>query len=201
GAAFVAALVALGLRGTATDPVRRLGMALAVGSALPWILIPLNLPYLEHRMYAPLAGLAAVLAASLPAAGALSASRARTVRALAAALLVAFPVLAARRSLEYHDPGVLWPRLVAAQPASVRGLCGLAQHRIEQGDLAAALPLVQRAIAIWPGHTPALRNLAELHLALAPTRGSVLTALTTADRLVEMAPSDPFHRLLRSRAL
>src|SRR5690606_27118376 len=95
GAAFVAALVALGLRGTATDPVRRLGMALAVGSALPWILIPLNLPYLEHRMYAPLAGLAAVLAASLPAAGALSASRARTVRALAAALLVAFPVLAA----------------------------------------------------------------------------------------------------------
>jgi tetratricopeptide (TPR) repeat protein len=204
GVLFVATLTWLGLRGASRDPARRIGVALAWVPALPWVVLALNLPYLEHRMYAPLVGVVATVAA----AGAARCGRGRPVpkpspigRLLVASLLAVCVVLASRRSYEYRDPSALWQREVDAQPGSVRALCGRALCAIERGDLHVALPLVQRAVALWPRHVAALRNLAELNLKLAPAPGNAMTALFAADALVAMAPRDPFDRLLRSRAL
>lgn len=202
GVAFVGTVLWLGWRGAVRDRLRRTGMALACCSSLPWIALPLNLPYLEHRMYVPLAGLVLVLAAvvsALPAAAPRVAWRPR--RLVALVVLAGFATLSTERSLEYRDATTMWRHLLEEQPGSVRALCGLAVCYMEQGDLAAALPLVQRAVAIWPTHVAALRNLAELHLQLAPDPGNAMTALVVADTLVRISPRNPFDRLLRSRAL
>jgi tetratricopeptide (TPR) repeat protein len=198
GFGFVAGCTWLGLR--RAGAARRLGLALAWAAALPWFVLALNLPYLEHRMYLPLAGLGLWLAGTSGAAAA--APRALPGQRLAAgAVLSTFAALAAVRSLEYRDAAGMWSRVVRDQPGSVRGLCGLAACHIERGDAASALPLVQRAVAAWPRHAAALRNLAELELKLHPAPGNAMAALVAADRLIEMAPHDPFDRLLRSRAL
>jgi tetratricopeptide (TPR) repeat protein len=169
---------------------------------MPWVILSLNLPYLEHRMYAPLAGLAVVLAATLARALCTDAGAWRPLPLrVAVGVLATFVCLASARSLEYRDAAAMWQRLVQTQPGSVRGLCGLALCHIEAGEREAALPLVQRAVALWPAHAAALRNLAELNLKLAPAPGNPMTALVAADKLVQLAPADPFDRLLRSRAL
>lgn len=197
GAVFVLALTWLGLRRPSTGPARAFGTALAWASALPWVILPLNSPYLEHRMYGPLAGLALVAAHSL--------SGVRLAlpawRCAVAAVALALSALAAHRSYEYRDARVLWERVVATQPGSVRGLCGLALCHMERGGLEPALRLLERAVAIWPSHAAALRNLTELHILLSPQPGRALAAVVLSDRLVAAEPYNPFDRLLSSRAL
>ncbi|MBK9129507.1 MAG: tetratricopeptide repeat protein [Phycisphaerales bacterium] len=197
GAVFVLALTWLGLRRPATGPARAFGTTLAWASALPWVILPLNSPYLEHRMYGPLAGLALVAAHSL--------SGVRLTlpawRCGVAAAALALSALAALRSHEYRDARVLWERVVTTQPGSVRGLCGLALCHMERAELEPALRLLERAVAIWPGHEAALRNLTELHILLSPEPGRALAAVVLSDRLVAAEPNNPFDRLLSSRAL
>jgi tetratricopeptide (TPR) repeat protein len=218
GAGFVVGVLFLGWRGATRDGLRRTGMALACACALPWIVLPLNLPYLEHRMYVPLAGIALVLAAAMSRRANVAARRAaisngsglgserhssaaRPRHAVAGVMLGAGAVLAMVRTLEYRDATKMWERVVAQRPDSTRALCCLAVRRVEDGEPAAALPLLQRAVALWPRHVAALRNLAELNLRLLPAPGSALAALLAADKLVAIAPDNPFDRLLRSRAL
>ncbi len=203
GALFLGSVALLGLRGLAADRLRRVGLTIACCSALPWVVLPLNLPYLEHRMYVPLAGLAVVLAALVSSRRRSADLRGQSVpwRRVVGGLLLVFAGLATRRSLEYRDATSMWHRLVQAQPSSVPALCGLAVCHMEKGEPAAALPLVQRAVALRPTHATALRNLAELNLQLAPAPGNAMAALIVADTLVRMAPTNPFDRLLRSRAL
>lgn len=197
GAVFVLALTWLGLRRPATGPARAFGTALAWASALPWVILPLNSPYLEHRMYGPLAGLALVAAHTLS--GVRLTVPAWRCGVAAAALTLS--VFAALRSHEYRDPRALWERVIVTQPGSVRGLCGLALCHMERGELEPALRLLERAVAIWPSHGAALRNLTELHILLAPAPGRAMHAVVLSDRLVAAEPHNPFDRLLSSRAL
>jgi len=201
GVLFVAALSWLGLRrGSGVTRARRFGVATAWLTALPWILVPLNLPYLEHRTYVPLLGVALAVAASVEGI-ATSVALQHARRAVSVSVLLLFSALACRRSCEYRDPTELWRRLVVGQPDSVRGLCGLAVCHMEAGDLAAALPSVQRAVALWPSHATALRNLAELNLKLMPRPGNAMRALVAAEAVRALDPDDPLACLLHSRAL
>ncbi len=197
GTVFVATLAWLGLRRPAAGSARAFGTALAWATALPWVILPLNSPYLEHRMYGPLAGLALVAAQALPGIRFVSVPS-RLVAAVGVLTLAAF---AAQRSVEYRDPKALWTRMVQTQPWSVRALCGLALCHMECDELQPALQLTQRAVAIWPNHAAALRNLAELHILLSPEPGRAMVALVATDRLVAAEPHNPFDRLLSSRAL
>lgn len=203
GVAFVTILTWLGLRPGPSATVRRFGVAFAWATALPWVVLPLNLPYLEHRMYVPMLGLAAVLAAAFDRRARQATRPVPTLRPrlLTGVVLLLYAGLAGRRSLDYRDPTELWRALVAAQPASVRGLCGLAVCHMEAGDLAKAMPLVQRAVALWPTHATALRNLAELNLKTAPAPGNAMVALVAAEAVRRLGPDDPFDCLLYSRAL
>lgn len=201
GVVFVGGLTWLALRRGWRAPVARLGVALAWFTALPWIVLPLNVPYLEHRMYVPMLGLAVLLAVAAERRWRAESERVPGGRVLAGLILVTFCALASRRSLEYRNPTRMWERLVAAQPSSVRGLGGLAMCHMEANELEAALPLVQRAVALWPTHASALRNLAELHLKLSPSPGNAMTALIAAETVCALSPDNPFDCLLRSRAL
>jgi hypothetical protein len=193
GAVLLGVLTWLGLRGR--QPLRVAGVAFAWVCALPWVVIPLNVPLAEHRLYGPLAGMALLVAGVLAGRAPLP----RGARIAAGLVLAAFASLAAVRSLEYRDETILWERVVAAQPRSVRGLCGLAQQRIDQGRLLEARALVVRALLIYPGHLPARRNLAELNLQLGE-QGDPFVAIVMAESLLEREPDNPFHLLLLSRA-
>ncbi len=67
-----------------------------VGTCLPWILVPLNIPLSEHRLYGMLAGLSLVVAGALPAHG----WNARIRSAAVAAAVLVFTVLPNRTPLE-----------------------------------------------------------------------------------------------------
>ena len=66
GLILMVVLTVQGLRAPVRHPLRFLGVCLAWGCAMPWVLKPLNHPYLEHRLYGVLAGLVMVVVAILP---------------------------------------------------------------------------------------------------------------------------------------
>lgn len=204
----VAGLTVLGLRAPRKRPAAFVGTCLAWATALPWIVLPLNLPACEHRFYIPLAGLALIAATVLPA------TLTARGRAALGATLVVFVGWSAARSFDYRDAEILWRDALAQHPNSIRGLCGLAlEHQADafaakhRGDeveferqLRQAIHCVSRAIVIYPQHWAARRNLAEFQLALRE-RGEPRLALFMADSLLEAEPDNPFYRLLKSRAL
>ncbi len=211
GFVLIAGLSYFGLCAPRRRPAVFLGTCLAWGTALPWVILPLNLPVCEHRFYGPLAGLCLVWAAILPR----RILRPRLGQSLAVGLLLVFATLSSLRSTDYWDRQVLWRKTLAAHPDSVRGYCGLALAMHEEarligiaGDRATfdamveeAAGYLERAISIHPGHIPAQRNLAEFNLMLGPEKGRPFLAVSIASDLVERVPDNPFYRLLLSRAL
>lgn len=208
GWAVLLTLTWLGLRAPRKRPLVFFGTAMTWLAALPWVLVPLNLPALEHRFYLPLAGLGCVLAGSLRQVAW------RRPPVIAFAVLIGFAGLSAARSLEYRDAAGLWRSTLAQHPNSVRGLCGLAiEHRIHalerraQGDedgfldsMASACNLLERAVSTYPEHYAARRNLVEFHIDMGEA-GASSYAVELAHELVEIEPNNPFYRLLWSRAL
>ena len=106
GVALLGLLTLLGLRRPVARPVLFLGTVVAWGTALPWVLIPLNVPLSEHRLYGPLAGLSLVVAALWPRVT--SARRRRVMAGLVVAVAAVFALLSADRSLSYRNERSLW---------------------------------------------------------------------------------------------
>lgn len=190
--------------------LRRIGVAFAWLVALPWIVVPLNMPYAEHRMYLPLCGLAAVLAATGPrllawlrrpfAAGTVAA-RPWLQYAPLAALLVVFAVGSARRSWLFHDEGRLWAAELAQRDDSFAAWWGVGTLAMRHGDLAAAVAPLQRAHALNPQNNDALRNLVEALVGLPPASVQPALAYDRAVALQQRQPDDPWFRTLLVRAL
>jgi hypothetical protein len=82
-------------------------------------------------------------------------------------------------------------RLLAAQPAHIGGLNLLGITLGQQGDLAAACDLVERAIALAGEHPVYLRNLCELRR----QNDEAPTAVLAGRRAITAAPSDRIARL------
>ncbi len=209
GWAAIATLTYLGLRAPKRRPLAFFGTGLAWAMALPWVVLPLNLPACEHRFYAPLIGLGLVLAACVPR------ELARRKLAATGAIVLVFGCLASARSLDFHDSETLWRDALDKHPRSVRALCGLAlEHRYDaevarlRGDEKAylremreACARLERAIRIYPSHYAARRNLAEFHITLGAAHGDPERAVALAAALVDVETNNPFYRLLWSRAL
>ncbi|MCC6670143.1 MAG: hypothetical protein IT458_03725 [Planctomycetes bacterium] len=200
GAALVLGLVAAGLWRPARNPLRAFGVAFALGTALPWILIPLNVPLSEHRYYGPLAGAALVCAALVPRAAAARLAVRRGLAAAAALWLASAAVLSAARSLDYRDEERLWQQVRAQHPGSMRAATGLALAAIARGDGAAARRFIHEALAIYPNHRPARENLVEVELGMRAA-GDPQVALEHAEWLKERDPANPFAWLRLSRAM
>ena len=186
-------LTILGLRAPRRRPALFLGTCLAWGAALPWVIKPLNLPYLEHRLYGVLAGLALVVAAWVPE----RLSWAWPQRLAVGGIVLTFGLMAAGRSLEFTSSEKLWSTELARNPESRLAMAGLAVHCMEQGEYARAMPLLRVLVRTYPDRRDARVNLAEAAL----KTGDLTTAGTQTEYLVRKWPRNPFHLLLRSRAL
>ncbi|MCA8948466.1 MAG: hypothetical protein KDE27_03135, partial [Planctomycetes bacterium] len=153
GSVLLLAALALGAgRGRPLAGARRTGLALAAAVALPWIVIPLNVPLAEHRLYGPLLGLLAIVAPWLPRPG-------RRPLAFTGLLFVGV-VLSNARALDYRDEVELW-RQELAQHDTWRGHWGLGAAHIRRQEFAAAVPPLGEAWCRNPNHATLLRNYAE----------------------------------------
>ena len=195
GSVFLGALTFFGLRAPRRRPVVFFGTCLAWGAAAPWVLKPLNLPFLEHRMYGSLAGLAFVAAASFPKKP--WPQLPRPFRIGIVSLLSAFAVLSATRTLDFRSERHLWDVELARNPESRLAMAGRAVVHMREEEYAAARPYLEELVASYPTRRDARLNLAEAALHLDDPEA----ALEQSTYLVEHWEQNPFHWLLHSRTL
>lgn len=184
-------------------PARRTGVVLAVLVALPWIVVPLNMPLAEHRLYGPLLGIAAALAPSF----ARWWQRARHVptlavalRSLAALVVVGFGGHAAVRSLDYRDERLLWRDELAARPEAWRAWWGLGMAELRYGDPVAAVRALACAVDRKPNHQNVRRNYTEALLQLPPVAAQPWRAVVASEQFLALVPDDPWAHALAADA-
>jgi len=171
--------------------VRRFGVAFAIATALPWVVIPLNVPLAEHRLYGPLLGLLLMVAPWLPRPG-------RRGWALGGLLLVGI-VLANGRSLDYRDEVRLWTA-ERQHSDSWRAWWGLGAAHLRELDFAAAVEPLAEARARNGNHAGVLRNYAEALAQLSGDRAQPFRALVVTDVYLATRPDDPWARMLSAQA-
>jgi tetratricopeptide (TPR) repeat protein len=204
GWAAVLLLSWCGLRCGRARPLPCLGTAFAWAVALPWVLVPLNVPLAEHRLYGPLAGLALVLASALlrlPSCRGSSLRATPRLATVAGGLLLLGAAASLWRCLAYRDERLLWRPVVAAAPADYHGHEGLALAEYRNGNRETAERLLFAAHCLNPRDRSLLRSWVETLLELGPERASPFRTLAAADALKELAPDDPYDRILRANAL
>jgi tetratricopeptide (TPR) repeat protein len=183
--------------------LRRIGIAVAWLVALPWIVVPLNMPMAEHRLYAPMLGGAAVGVAALAwmrAALRRSAVRGAALPAVGTALLLLFGWLAADRSLLYRDERLLWQVELARHQDSFRSWWGLGAAAGRRGDNETAVAALARASELNPTDPEPLRFYAEALLRRPDAEAELDRVLAVTARLRELAPEDPWVRTLVAHA-
>jgi tetratricopeptide (TPR) repeat protein len=203
GWASVAGLTVAALWPGPSARLRRIGVAFAWVIALPWIIVPLNAPMAEHRLYAPLVGLAAIAVALAPRALATLRTRIGSPgrqRAAFAVLAVLGMLGSASRSWLYRDERELWRHELAQNPNSFRGWWGLGTACWRHGDVVGAAPALANAHAIYPGHYDVLRNYTEVLVSLPDDVAEPHRALAIAERLQTRGPEDPWGRTLLAQA-
>lgn len=184
-------------------PARRTGAVLAALVALPWIVVPLNMPLAEHRLYGPLLGIAAALAPSLARwwqAGLRVPTLALAGPGVAAALVVGFSVHAALRSLDYRDERLLWRDELAARPQAWRAWWGLGMAELRHGDPVAAVAALAHAVDRKPTHHNVRRNYTEALLQLPPALAQPHRAVVASEAFLAIAPDDPWAHALAADA-
>jgi len=198
GWASILGLTIAGLWRGPNAKLRRIGTCTAWAIALPWIVIPLNMPFAEHRFYGPLLGFALVgVGVVTRARRALVARAPSPVLRTAFALLLTFGVFAsAQRSWLYRDERALWQEELAHNPSSFRSWWGLGTSRMRSRDMVGAVGPLQRAHALYPGHHDALRNLVEALIAQEGEHVHPHLSLVMSAELARRSPEDPWVRTL-----
>lgn len=194
-------LTGLGLWSGANARLRRIGTAMVWAIALPWIVIPLNMPFAEHRLYGPLVGFSVIAVALLgPLQRLLGRAPRATLRAAFGLVLLLGIAGSASRSWLYQDECELWQVEIAHNPGSFRAWWGLGTTRMRKGDMPGAIAPLQRAHVLYPQHHDTLRNLIEALIALPDEHAEPNTALAMAEQLLERSPDDPWVRTLKVQA-
>jgi tetratricopeptide (TPR) repeat protein len=177
--------------------VRRVGVAMAWAIASPWIIVPLNVPFAEHRFYGPMLGLAAIALAIMPLLQRLLRSVPRkALNAVFAVVLTLFVAGSSYRSLHYQDERDLWRAELAQNPESFRGWWGIGACHMRHGNFALAIGPLERAHDLYPEHDAALRNLVEALVAVPDDQADAARSLAVGAELLERSPDDPWVRTL-----
>lgn len=179
--------------------LRRIGTALAWLVAAPWIVVPLNQPFTEHRMYAPLVGLAAIACALAPRLARVRVP-VRVLHAAAAVAVVLGIAGSASRSLLYRDERVLWRAEIAHNPRSFRAWWGLGTATLRGGDVVGSIAPLAQAHALYPAHFDTHSHYTEALVSLPDAAAQPQLALTVAAQLAAAAPVDPWVRTLQAQA-
>lgn len=180
---------------------RRLGVVFAWLLALPWVVVPLNMPLAEHRLYGPMLGVGLAVVAALPRWRAARAPQTRPwLVAAAGAVALLGIALSTSQSLRYRDVVGLWQHELAQNPASWRAWWGIGARRLTEGDAPAAVAALASAHAIYPRQVDVLRHYVEALVALPDAVAEPERALACAVRLRQATPDDPWTRTLQAQA-
>jgi len=193
----------LGLRGGARTPAATFGTVLAWTTALPWVLVPLNVPLSEHRLLGPLAGLMMVLAdrlAALPEAAAML-QRRWLRRGLLAGIAVAAVCWSELRSCDYRDERIVWRRVLADQPCNFRAHWGLGLAQLRSGEEREGLHEIATAACLYWKHIDARVHWCEGLLRRPEAETEPFLCLHLADSVLAERPNDPYYRILKASAL
>ncbi|MEO6027128.1 MAG: tetratricopeptide repeat protein [Candidatus Binatia bacterium] len=116
--------------------------------------IPIRDLAFEHRMYLPLAALAALLVAAgwalLPRARLAAASERRVAAAVAASVVVALTLLTIDRNHDYRSSIAMWTDVTTKRPANTRAWSNLAQALMAEGRADDAMPAARTALQLDP---------------------------------------------------
>jgi protein O-mannosyl-transferase len=203
GTLLLGALTFLGLRRPRELPLLFLGTCLAWGTALPWIIKPLNVPYLEHRTYGLIGGLCMAMCCGvtrLERAPILRRQDLKLLRAAGVLVLLAFVILANHRNLDFRSEERLWHQEHQRNPRSIVAKAGIAELHMRAGRYKEARAILQELLELYPGHRMARRNLAQAELKLGE-EGSPQAAVRHSRTLVAEDPNNPVLRILLSQAL
>jgi len=121
---------------------------------------PIGTIFGERLAYLPLAGMCGLLGLAL---GAIPKDLWRG--AAVAILLVASAARTIARGADYRDAATLSEATAAASPRAVKALANAGRARLRQDQPALAVPLLERAVAIWPDYARAWELLADAYAA------------------------------------
>jgi hypothetical protein len=200
----MAALTWLAWRAGPSARLRRVGAVLAWTVALPWIVVPLNMPLAEHRLYGPLVGFAAIAVAVVPRASRWLRTLRVTPRQLAfagGALLLAFVATSAQRSWLYRDERALWRDSLAHNPMSFRSWSGLGGSTYRHGDALGAVAPLAKAHELYPANYDTACLYAEVMVAVPDAAADPERATALTEDLAARSPGDPWVRTLQVQAL
>jgi tetratricopeptide (TPR) repeat protein len=197
GAIGMLSLTVVGLRAPRRYPLLALGTIFTWMTALPWVVIPLNLPLSEHRYYGPLIGLALLITPRIDWLLRCLPTRAHWLPAMP---LIVFALIAATRSLDYRDECTLWQGVLAQNPNSFRANWGCGAALLLRGEYASAEPLLARSVALYPAFRTARRSWIECMLILPMDQGWPFRALIAAEELARQKNDDPYYRILHANA-
>ena len=119
---------------------------------------PIGTIFAERLAYLPLAGLCGLLGLALAAI-----PNAAWRGALVGLVLVACGSRTIARGGDYRDLAALSEATAAASPRAVKALANAGRTRLRQGRADLAVPLLERAVAIWPDYAKAWGYLAEAY--------------------------------------
>ncbi len=180
---------------------RRLGVCVAALFAAPWIIVPLNMPLAEHRLYGPMLGLALVASAVWPRQWALAPIHARSLGTLVApALLIVGVGLSVRRTLEYRDDVTMWNAEIAARSTAFHAWFGLGTSYLVRGEAESALEPLAVAYQLRPQQAETLRYYTEALVSVPDERVDPALALARAEELAKRDADDPWARTLLAHA-
>jgi tetratricopeptide (TPR) repeat protein len=171
-------------------PLVFVGGLAAAGFAAPWVLMPLNVPFAEHRLYLPLLGV------SLAIAGLLHKVPLRRWHVGAVALLLGGFTFA--RCLQWRSEETLWRNVLAGNPRSFRALTSLGHAWWQNGDVSRARQSFDEAVLVYPRYRAAVEGLTATLLLEGEQQQSIELidrGLQLADRSVTLRPADPMTHL------
>lgn len=166
GALFVITSLGFALWCWRRRPLVTLSICCAFAFVLPWIVVGLNMPLAEHRMYPVAFFLGLAPAAFLGRALHAPAIRPRRVATLACLSIAAFLVYHnARWSYAWRDSRTLWQTCARATPHSRFVWVNLAKLAKQEGDILAAVRASEKAHGLYGAHRSMLISLVENRLA------------------------------------
>ena len=179
------------------------GILAACAFALPWILIPLNVPLAEHRLYLPIFFFGIPFAAFLIREHARFERTARLPQVVLVLITLFLGIRSTLRHFDWMDRRKLWGNSLVQNSRSFRALNGLGQAYIESGDLHTARRYLERCVQVYPKYVPGVENLGEVRVRLMEEirdKDFHDSTVTLIEQHLDGHWKDPFLRLLAARA-
>ena len=137
----------------------------------------------EHRMYLPLAAIAALGVLALH----IALERRRLFMTSVGLLAVAFAILTVRRIGVYEGPLAFWTDVALKNPGNAGAWNNLGNIMAAKGDLGAAMARYRRALSLAPAYADAHFNLGKALMAT----GRAGEAIENYEDALRFRPSDP----------